>query len=320
MSIRGAQFYQYGPGLHDYENDNILIFFTSSSVSDLLAKPCWCVDGTFKTTPIIFYQLFSISYIKNHHVFPCIFVLLSNKTQITYVKMWRHLSRLIPEMNPSTIISDFEKASLNVIKTYFPDTRIQGCFFHLTKNVFSKVCDSGLKRMYNTDPVFKKQIKLLTALAYLEVNEIREVFHQLYFSEELLFESIIIYDYFYETYIGDNITQRNRPRYPIELWRLRFADDLVTPRTNNAVESWHNAFKGNFSNINNSFYKFVSILRREEENIFIKRVRVESGERLPISRKYSRLNEIIINIIRVKGEVSLITFINNLTDIIVLDH
>ena len=174
--------------------------------------------------------------------------------------------------------------------------------------------------MYKTDPVFKKQIKLLTALAYLEVNEIREVFHQLYFSEELLFESIIIYDYFYETYIGDNITQRNRPRYPIELWRLRFADDLVTPRTNNAVESWHNAFKGNFSNINNSFYKFVSILRREEENIFIKRVRVESGERLPISRKYSRLNEIIINIIRVKGEVSLLTFINNLFDIIVFDH
>ncbi|OAF69780.1 hypothetical protein A3Q56_02416 [Intoshia linei] len=74
ISKRKEQFYRYGPGnycsLPIYEN--IAIFFTDSMISILHKEKVWSIDGTSYIVPKPYYQLYTISIIKNHHVVPVI--------------------------------------------------------------------------------------------------------------------------------------------------------------------------------------------------------------------------------------------------------
>ncbi|KRX83356.1 hypothetical protein T06_9564 [Trichinella sp. T6] len=51
-------------------------------------------------------------------------------------------------LNPQTIICDFETALIPVIQGYFPNTRVQGCYFHFCQAVHRKVDELGLKTRY----------------------------------------------------------------------------------------------------------------------------------------------------------------------------
>lgn len=128
FTILGENFYQYGPGLYDYMDDNIMIFFDQLSINNLCDNHIWAVDGTFKTSPNMFYQLFTISYIRSDHFFPCIYVLLNNKTKTTYDRMWEIILLKFPNLKPNSILIDFEKASIKSINENFPDINIKGVF------------------------------------------------------------------------------------------------------------------------------------------------------------------------------------------------
>ena len=52
----------------------------------------WLVDGTFKLSPDIFYQIYTIHIELNGFAPPCVFVLLPNKTEKTYIRMIALLS------------------------------------------------------------------------------------------------------------------------------------------------------------------------------------------------------------------------------------
>ena len=84
-------FYQYGIG--NYKglevNADILIFFSNSMAQNLKNNSIWCVDGTFAVVPTPYMQLFTVSYIVDHHVFPCVFGILKNKKQNTYLSFFR---------------------------------------------------------------------------------------------------------------------------------------------------------------------------------------------------------------------------------------
>ena len=72
----------------------------------------WLVDGTFKLSPEIFYQIYTIHVELNGFAPPCVYVLLPNKTEKTYNRMIEMLSE---ETNPKPgkKLADFEKAALN---------------------------------------------------------------------------------------------------------------------------------------------------------------------------------------------------------------
>ncbi|KRY41009.1 PiggyBac transposable element-derived protein 4 [Trichinella spiralis] len=48
-----------------------------------------------------------------------------------------------PRVNPDTIICDFETALIPAIRGYFPNTRVQGCYFHFYQVVHRKVGELG---------------------------------------------------------------------------------------------------------------------------------------------------------------------------------
>ncbi|CAF4411559.1 unnamed protein product [Rotaria socialis] len=58
------------------------------------------VDGTFKVTPSIFYQLYAVHVVYRNAVLPVVFALLPNKTQQTYRRFIDKLSEICPLWSP----------------------------------------------------------------------------------------------------------------------------------------------------------------------------------------------------------------------------
>lgn len=77
-----------------------------------------------------------VNGIFNGHVVPLIFCLLPNKKEMTYVTILRKLKELEPNLNPKSIMLDYEMAQLNAFKKVFPDIQCRGCIFHMNQSFF----------------------------------------------------------------------------------------------------------------------------------------------------------------------------------------
>ena len=65
-----------------------LIFGTKYNLQMLSGNKEWFVDGTFKSCPDNFYQIFTVHCLDNEITVPCIYALLPDKKQDTYVAFW----------------------------------------------------------------------------------------------------------------------------------------------------------------------------------------------------------------------------------------
>lgn len=136
-----------------------MIFATTPNLQRLATSRYWLVDGTFATVPLEFTQMYSIhgsvSYEENEVTVPLVFMLLNNKTQETYACAFEALLEVCQEANielhPKFIISDFEKAVINVMKDVFPDAECCLCYFHFSQNLIKQLNFRGLKTMYSND-------------------------------------------------------------------------------------------------------------------------------------------------------------------------
>lgn len=300
-TVRNESFYRYGPenfGPH-FADDNILIFFSDSMVDLLFQNEIWCVDGTFNVVPAPYYQLYTISFLINNHVYPSIFVILKNKSLQTYNNMFDLIFNMKGIPNPKVIKTDFEKAVISCLKTKFPRSQISGCSFHLGQAIQRKLKECGLFQFYKSNASFKKSIKSLNALAYVDKEMVRETFFELKNSSTYSIICGPMYDYFFSNYIGEP-NMENNVRYPIEIWNS--LDDLNegTPRTNNAAEGFHNAFASSFLNSKHSFPLLVDRLVHEEEITQQKYLWAQLGFEAPLKRKYLEMEENIKNYINSK--------------------
>ena len=51
----------------------------------------WYADGTFKVVPEQFFQLYTIHAKKDSMIIPCVSALLTNKSELTYKKLFTKL-------------------------------------------------------------------------------------------------------------------------------------------------------------------------------------------------------------------------------------
>lgn len=178
----------------------------------------------------------------------------------TYCCLFEALKSIKPELNPDTIMIDFEKAAINAISKKFPVTKIRGCFFHFTQSVWRHVQQSGLQQRYTEDSEFALQIRMMTALSVVPVADVEQAFNDLmdtsYYTahKELLTPMVI---YFEDTWIG-RIVRMNRRKpalFPINLWNCYAYLEENIPRTNNSVEGRHNSFSSTLNVIHPSIWK-----------------------------------------------------------------
>ncbi|KRZ82058.1 hypothetical protein T08_10301, partial [Trichinella sp. T8] len=62
-----------------------------------------------------------------------------------------------------------------MIQGYFPNTRVQGCYFHFCQAVHRKVGELGLKTRCRTEEETRKKIRILLATAFLPVPQVDTV-------------------------------------------------------------------------------------------------------------------------------------------------
>ncbi|XP_003382093.1 conserved hypothetical protein [Trichinella spiralis] len=106
------------------------------------------MDGTFKIVPQWYQQLFTIHVFVAGKLVPAVYCLCTGKDIGTCGYIFQALidkaAVLEVVLNPDTIICDFETALIPAIRGYFPNTRVQGCYFYFCQAVHRKVApDSG---------------------------------------------------------------------------------------------------------------------------------------------------------------------------------
>lgn len=259
-TIKGEQFLIFDSGA---SQDRILIFSTENNLKLMDQSTNWLVDGTFKTVPSLFYQLFTIHVLiqqGDQTVSPTIYALLTDKSQSTYTRFLKYLLEIKPSLNPTSVIMDFEHASINAFKIVFPHAEQQGCFFHFSKCMWRQIQNVGLVENYINNANFALHIRMLAALAYVPpdnvINAYEEILEtQFYVENEDLVMPFL--DYFEDNWVG-KITGRRKtrrqPRHPIDIWNCHYSAKNGLPTTNNAVEGWHRGFTsviGSYYFINN---------------------------------------------------------------------
>ena len=236
---RGPElFLQYDSGA---EENRILIFGTEESKRVLELSENWQADGTFKVTPPIFAQVYSIHASRHGDLVPAFYCLLPNKAQETYERLFRAVRQLMPNAHPTSFLVDFEMSAINAIRMVFEyaDLTVSGCFFHLNENVRKHMQQIGLQRRYQNDPEFAVLLRHIPALAFVPIQHLIEAFETL--EEVMPDEMLPLLDYFERTYIGRRLrTRRRDPPYSHDFWNVHVRVSNGDARTNNKVEGHHN--------------------------------------------------------------------------------
>ena len=265
----------------------VIIFGTNANVELLNSSNIWIADGTFKAAPSLFYHLYVIHALKRFpcpledQLLPCLFILLTHKSEDIYHIMWSEIKKLCPNSTPSHLIVDFERAAIDQFSFYYPTTQIKGCFFHLTQDFWRKIQEFGLATRYKQEPSFALQLRMIPALAFATPDDIPEMFNRLF--AILPIESSELIQYFETTYIGKQIINPPTvfpPLFPIEMWNNHFMVQQGLPRIPNAIESWHRSFTSHMRCRHPSIWNFLEILKKEQDFVEVKQGFYRSGKKI----------------------------------------
>lgn len=110
------------------------------------------MDGTFKSTPKNYYQLFNIiAYIEQEKFYiPIAYILMKNKSFELYFKLLKEIkfhvkiNNINVDFKNINFICDLERSLIKPIKEVFNKSRINGCYFHYVKALWKKMKSYGL--------------------------------------------------------------------------------------------------------------------------------------------------------------------------------
>ena len=131
-TLNGKKFMQFDSGVCDPER--FVIFYSEESYCFIKYAKIWLVDGTFKSCPSSFQQLYTIHGFLYGKCYPPVYVLSLSKTKSNYIRIFKQLNLKCDE-SPEIIISDFEIAVFEAAQIVFPNVDCSGCIFHFGQAV-----------------------------------------------------------------------------------------------------------------------------------------------------------------------------------------
>lgn len=313
--------------LHDSNDgkDRFLMFSTKRNLKFLKSCLIWQADGTFKCVPSIFAQLYTIHGISKNKTVPLIYLLLPNKNKKTYQKALDVIKTMIRNYSPEEIILDFEPAFFKTFHKMFPQCRLKGCLFHFSDCVWRHVQEFGLQKLYSEDIAFMSSVKMLIALSFVPSEDVIYAYEILissrYFVQnEELFNNLL--NYFENTWIGSKRrnNDRKKPLFDIDMWN-NFNDVINNlPRTNNAVEGWHNAFSGRVGKHHAEMNEFINCLKLEQNSTELTINHLKTGADVagPKRKKYKNYDERLANVVNQYNRNDVIEYLRNVAVLIVI--
>jgi hypothetical protein len=287
------------------EQDRILLFTTIANVRYLEQSPFWIMDGTFKTVPTVFRQLYSIhgrvGRNENSQIMPLVYALMSRKSEECYRSLFQELIDFGDEngvlLRPQFILTDFEQAAINAAGREFQGVQNKGCLFHLAQSVYRKVQASGLSVQYGTDENFSLKIRHIPALAFLPPGDIPAAFDQL--KDIMPAEANEIVEWFEECYVHGRArrTLRDRnvirapPLFPPDFWSVVDNIDYAFPRTQNFVEAWHRRWGALVGTAHLGVFKIIKELQKEQNRVELDAESILRGIPRPLQKRQDRERE-----------------------------
>ncbi|XP_050066010.1 uncharacterized protein LOC126555088 [Aphis gossypii] len=203
-------------------------------------------DGTFKTVPKTLdgdcYQLFTFQIIYKNVSFPLVYALLNGKTEEIYVALFKFVRQIVPlNYHNVTIITDFELAQMNAIKSIFKESDHQGCYFHFCQAVLRHLRSKevGIYNLVKTNNIAARIFRMILALPYLPPDRNGQMPNMLDGFNAILI-CIVKYPEIADAFHSFLYN------YVFGFWFVRIRPESFTVfnrtiRTNNYVESFHAA-------------------------------------------------------------------------------
>ncbi|KAF0464707.1 hypothetical protein F8M41_026445 [Gigaspora margarita] len=194
----------------------ILMFTTADNFCHLNHSPYWIMDGTFKTVPNIFKQLYTIHDCiggnENSRIMPLVFSLMTEKSMESYRRLFQGLIDFAEEHNidlsPQIVLTDFEVAIINAVQSEFDNVRNKGYHFHFIQSVYHRIQTSELATHYGTDEDFSILMRHISALAFLPHSKIPAVFDEL--KNHIPVEAHDIIQWFKDNYVYSRVRRMHR--------------------------------------------------------------------------------------------------------------
>lgn len=289
----------------------MILMSTQENLRNLSKAKCWLMDGTFDVVPSIMQQLFTIHAQIGNQVVPLVYCLMSKKSIVAYEEVFYelmfHACQYGLELQPDTIISDFEKASVAAAKSYFPAATFKGCLFHLGQILWRRVQHLGLAKKYGTDEAFSLSVRMLLCLAFVEPELIPQYFQTLYGT--LDYDAKRLARWFRANYIG---SKRKNSNYVPEFWSIAYNVRLNLPKTTNNVEAWHRRLQAIIGKSHIGVYAIIEEMGAESIYVSHRIQKIESGESKAIKKKQVIRNRQIKRIFKKRTAYEPIEFLKNL--------
>ncbi|XP_043284626.1 uncharacterized protein [Venturia canescens] len=236
------------------------------------------IDGTFNVVPNVSgaIQLLNVMVEYGGQHFPIAFALLSRKTEEAYVAVLRCVMQfLIPSFKPKIIITDFEAALENAVKTVFPQAELLGCRFHhsqaLIKRFHSRSVISRVKRecphLMEEAYTFERN---LMDLCLLPAEFIPEGFRLIDERIESEYPELALIFTDAREYYARFWIKGKGPK--------SFSHYKKSVRTNNPLERWHRKFK-EAAATRPQFDKFMKVLKNLVQSAHLDYLTVVQGVR-----------------------------------------
>ena len=263
-----------------FSTDGVLDAVNTSTINTLL------LDGTFKSSPTLFRQVWVIRGRIGEFYIPILYALLEDKRPKSYTAVLEFLHSRCPLINLVNIICDFEKAEHSAASFVFPNCIIKGCLFHFNQaqsRKFLKIPGS------NTDDILRVLLSSVYGLPFLPVNDVLQGWIELKTMMWILYPTPAISDYiryFENTWLFSSA-------YPVRMWNVFDAVEHDQPRTNNASEGGNNALNRAFDASRPTLWTFISTLRKFHAEAETKHLQISLGTApsQPVAKKWKVRDE-----------------------------
>ena len=280
---------------HD-ANFGITIFTTFEQLELLVDSQQNLADGTFKTAPPPYKQVYTIHGVENDRKVPLVFALMTNKATADYQRLLQLLHRYTRRAtnqvwSPRLFITDYETGVMNAVATELPNTSHKGCLFHFNQAIFRKVTEYGLARAYRRDDRVKDFVRKIMALPFLPIPVLRMNYnlHKRVNGPLMRRYPALarLTRYFENTWL-------NGP-FPVQMWNV--FDHHPRLRTTNSVEGWHHRWNNLVGRVRPNLWYLIMCLKKEEAVIHrvIRKIRANRPPPRQL-RRYRRVNHRIIQL------------------------
>lgn len=258
-----------------YGGKRALGFSSAEGKNILKSNEEFFLDGTFKSCPMQFKQVFTIhadigSSDEVTNVLPVAYLLLEDKTKSTYVKVFFTMKRV--GWSPKKIKIDFEAALQEALDDVFPEADLSGCIYHFNQCLWRKIQSLGMAAEYKDDEQIRNVCRWCAALAYLPVGKVDDAWFIIMENSPVNEKLQSFLDYFTDQWM-DN------PSIPKSIWN---AFDQ-RHRTNNPVEGWNSKLNKSISIPHPNVYFFVQKIKQDAEEMTTKLMAVDIG--LPAEKR-----------------------------------